>query len=160
MANWAWVENGEIKETHDELPRNWRHISGLYLSANDTEFLATLGWLPVIKQHQTYDTAQKIVTGFDHVLVDGQVIETLKLKDNPAPLGLVFFLTEFNMQYLRDERDKRLRQSDWTQLLDVQDILPDDTKRRYRIYRQALRDLPELAQTASTPDGEIPWPSL
>lgn len=50
---------------------------------------------------------------------------------------------------MREERDTRLRETDWTQLADS----PVD-KARWAIYRQQLRDLP-----ANTPDPAKPsWP--
>jgi hypothetical protein len=54
---------------------------------------------------------------------------------------------EINQQRLislRSERDKLLRDSDWTQM--VSDIpLTEAKKEAWRVYRQALRDLPETA---------------
>lgn len=42
---------------------------------------------------------------------------------------------------LRVERNKRLAESDWTQLNDI--ALSNVEKLKWAIYRQALRDLPE-----------------
>lgn len=42
------------------------------------------------------------------------------------------------MRLLREERDKRLSETDWTQNPDV----PDSTKTKWQTYRQSLRDLP------------------
>ena len=40
----------------------------------------------------------------------------------------------------RAQRNAVLRETDWTQLADA----PANTKKRYKAYRQALRDLPEV----------------
>ena len=45
------------------------------------------------------------------------------------------------MKLLREERDVRLAETDWTQNPDV----PDATKTKWQAYRQALRDLPATA---------------
>ena len=45
---YAHVENGSITY-RGSLPKTWRSISGLNLSANDTEYLKTLGWVPYIE---------------------------------------------------------------------------------------------------------------
>lgn len=70
-----------------------------------------------------------------------------------------FFDWEFNkevkeegaeMNRMRDERNRLLKNSDWSQLSDV----PDTIKQQYAVYRQALRDIP-------TQDGfpyNIDWP--
>jgi hypothetical protein len=52
MANWAHVQNEEIKELHDNLPMNWKNISGLRHSVEDTNFLNSIGWFKVEKQYE------------------------------------------------------------------------------------------------------------
>ena len=47
---------------------------------------------------------------------------------------------EHMKNFMREERDKRLLECDWTQTLDNK--LSDDKKNEWMIYRQALRDLP------------------
>lgn len=51
---------------------------------------------------------------------------------------------------IRDERDRMLRASDWTQLPDV----PEATRNLWASYRQALRDVP---QQPEFPDS-VDWP--
>ena len=46
-----------------------------------------------------------------------------------------------NYEDLRTVRDAILAESDWTQLPDSP--LTDDLKSQWKVYRQALRDLPE-----------------
>ena len=46
------------------------------------------------------------------------------------------------MRLLREERDQKLLETDWTQNPDV----PDATKTKWQVYRQALRDLPSTAE--------------
>lgn len=52
----------------------------------------------------------------------------------------------------RAKRDALLAASDWTQVLDAP--IDADTREAYRVYRQALRDIPE--QTGFP--GTIDWP--
>lgn len=42
---------------------------------------------------------------------------------------------------IRQKRDELLNETDWTQMADT--ALSEDKKEAYRIYRQALRDVPE-----------------
>lgn len=44
---------------------------------------------------------------------------------------------------LRSERNKRLQESDWTQLDDVKKIMPGEIAQIWLLYRQHLRDLPQ-----------------
>lgn len=53
---------------------------------------------------------------------------------------------------VRQERNKLLTNTDYTQVEDY----PEDKKYQYKIYRQALRDLP---QTYSNPEKVI-WPII
>jgi hypothetical protein len=52
---------------------------------------------------------------------------------------------------LRDERNRRLTATDWTQVADM----PEPTQLAWRPYRQALRDLPENTADPSAPN----WPA-
>ena len=57
----------------------------------------------------------------------------------------------FNKEVL-EQRNKLLAETDWTQLPDV----PENTKSRYKEYRQALRD---ITKQPGYPDNII-WPLL
>ena len=63
----------------------------------------------------------------------------------PAPT------VEDDMRVIRGERDRRIAESDWTQLPDV----PEATRLAWQTYRQALRDVP---QNNSDPLN-IAWPT-
>jgi len=47
--------------------------------------------------------------------------------------------SEDDMNWLRSERDRRISETDWTQLPDV----PEATKIAWQTYRQELRDVPQ-----------------
>lgn len=58
---------------------------------------------------------------------------------------------------LRRERDRRLAESDWTQLPDAP--LSGGQKEAWRVYRQVLRDLPEIIKVGKREViGEVAWP--
>ena len=44
-----------------------------------------------------------------------------------------------DMNWLREERDRKIAATDWTQLPDV----PEATRTAWQTYRQALRDVPQ-----------------
>ncbi len=56
------------------------------------------------------------------------------------------------LEAFRAERDRLLAASDWTQFADAP--LTDDQREAWRIYRQALRDLPET----TTDLAAVVWP--
>ena len=55
---------------------------------------------------------------------------------------------------VRAERDLRLVETDWTQLMDITDDHVPGTRENWRIYRQQLRDIPQQA----TFPGHVDWP--
>ena len=59
---------------------------------------------------------------------------------------------ELPTRFLREERNRRLRESDWTQGRDV--VLSNDEE--WKTYRQALRDLPTGTVDPSNPT----WPEI
>ena len=147
MANWALVEDKEIKELHDLLPKNWKNISGLNNSKDDLQLLKTLGWFSVVKHYQTYDDSIYEIGGYAHEIVDDSVIETLILREKsieiPIPETTFEELKAKFMDELRQKRNMLLSQCDWTQLADTQLLFDEETKTKWLVYRQALRDLPE-----------------
>lgn len=79
----------------------------------------------------THDEWQEALTGFSKV-VNGKHIYT-PLTQEQIDAG--------KMSAVRKTRNKLLQESDWTQT--VSDIpISEEKKEEWRIYRQALRDLP------------------
>ena len=62
---------------------------------------------------------------------------------------------ERQLRWLRKERDKLLRDSDWTQYNDV--TLDSDKKTEWATYRQALRDI--TVSFSSVSDENFAWPT-
>ena len=58
-----------------------------------------------------------------------------------------------NLIYIRQWRDKKLQESDWTQVADA----PVD-KEAWATYRQQLRDLPEQYTQESVENGTFALP--
>jgi hypothetical protein len=165
MANWAYVEENEIKELHDLLPKSWRNISGLRLLENNTEFLNSIGWYSVIKQHQSYDKSSYQTDGYNYVFDEKRVIETIKLieyQENLEQQLISFDQQKINFLFLlREERNRRLINSDWSQLLDTQEFFNDDERIEWKKYRQYLRDLTDIYVNDSTIDLElVNWPVI
>ena len=59
---------------------------------------------------------------------------------------------QWNMDLIRETRNKLLLESDWTQGQDSP--LSDEKKTEWRTYRQALRDIPD----SNTNYNEVVWP--
>lgn len=137
MANWAVVENNQVTELYDLLPNSWRNISGLNLSANDTDFLESLGWYPIVKAQEEYDGSLYCIDSYSYDFINNQVIESFTLKDIPPQPT---YSAEGEEQ-VRERRNRLLAESDWVQLADVQAKMAPEPKLLWAEYRQKLRDI-------------------
>lgn len=87
---------------------------------------------------------------------DADVIR-LRTKSDAA---LIAKVRESDLAFIRTVRDDALRQTDWTRMDD--NGLDAATKEAWRVYRQALRDLPQTTSNykrvtwPSPPDAEFP----
>lgn len=158
MANWVHVENNEITGYYDILPKNWKNVSGLDLSKDDLPFLKSLGWYPVTKQPEDYNKQTHRIINYNYEIRENDVYETYVLSEkivNIADLKNQF------MQAVRTERNKRLIESDWTQLADVQNSFDESTKNSWVQYRQDLRNVPQIYAGNEYLDYyEVVWPQL
>jgi hypothetical protein len=162
MANWVHVENNKITGQYDILPKNWRNVSGLDLSKDNVSFLKSLGWYPVTKQVDSYDDVNYYISGYDYEIRENDVLEKYVLSEKPenAPIDLVALKTEF-LNNLREVRDQKLSDSDWTQLVDVQNLFDEETKNKWMIYRQELRDITEIYLNNDIIDiNQVNWPTI
>lgn len=165
MANWAHVENNEIIGLYDLLPKNWKNVSGLDLSKNDLPFLKTLGWYPVINQNISFDDAKYFIQKYNYTIDENSVLQIPVLIEKtfePAgPVENYSALKHVFILELRKERNQKLLDSDWTQLADVQNMLNEETKNKWTIYRQALRDITQDYLNNEIIDiKQVAWPEL
>jgi len=89
------------------------------------------------------------IDGKTYKLVDGKVSPMTKKQSEDYLEKLNY---ENKMSIARFERDKRLSESDWTQL--TSSPLSDAKKAEWEIYRQALRDYLEVL--SNNPEAEFP----
>lgn len=164
MAEWAYILDNKIEELHDQLPNNWKNISGLNLGKDDLPLLKSLGWFPVSKNYQWYNDLVYKIDGYEYTIQEHDILESYKLVDLPQPVVVPFDAVAEKVDFLvrlRLERNKRLSESDWTQLSDIQSKLEETEKVRWSTYRQALRDLPDIYSNDETFTLEnITWPGF
>ena len=126
-------------------------ISNLSLSEGNDEYLKSLGWVSLIEispdaEMGPYQCANpdKIIINEDHEksihsfrdMTDEEKIQ----RDKDAYYSL------------RWQRDERLVATDWCSSSDI--TMPDDIK----VYRQALRDIPETCDISKFDGHEFKWP--
>lgn len=153
MANYVYIENGKITEKVDVLPRNWRNISGLNLSANDDKFLNSHGWYKVNKEHINFNPETHQIIEHSYTIQDNIVTEIPIISEKT----IESFENRKNnfLNGLREIRNRRLRLCDWTQLNDT--IL--ENQQEWIEYRQKLRDLPSLYEDNDIVNFDsINWP--
>jgi|TARA_R110000744_G_scaffold25717_2_gene63659 hypothetical protein len=135
------------------LPKKWGNVSGLHLSDGNDEYLKTLGWLPLVETNVTPTYNQKFDTDVitveeDRVLLIHRAID--------MTIGERADRDESHIEGLREIRNRRLLDSDWTQASDHSSPLADDKKAEWATYRQSLRNLPATADMIAWPDV---WPT-
>jgi hypothetical protein len=149
MANWAFVEDGNVVEYYDSLPKNWRNITGLDLSANDLPFLRSVGWYPVQKNYTEFDSATHKQTGVEYTLNADYIVESNVVEPKTqTDLDLEDFYRREQITHatlmMRRLRDQLLTESDWTQTADMQELLSPAQRIEWKNYRQQLRDFPSI----------------
>lgn len=163
MSSFAYVENNEIKGIYDKLPKAWKNISGFNYLENDVQKLKEYGWYQIKEQLVNVDSSVGYVARFDYK------IETDFVRKTPI---VEYYTDEYLIQQrlmqenafwdsFRNRRNTLLKDSDYTQLVDSQNIKDDTWKNNWKNYRQALRDLPQqyIGTTEFNIDN-IAWPVI
>lgn len=84
------------------------------------------------------------------VIINSPVPEDIEIL---TPEQLQAKILEDYKNFIRQERDRRLAECDWTQAIDSP--LTDEKKSEWQIYRQSLRD---LISTITDTTSIINWP--
>ena len=163
MANYAHIENGQITGVYDLYPDNWRNVSNFYLLVNESELIYNLGWRTIVRASlPTYNSETQRLGNPFQVLVGDEVREEVEVVNLPT-IEVVAPVTQTEeeasatkaiyhtnaMEALRNERDKLLAETDFTQLADVIKINGTELTLLFEEYRQALRDLPNSYEVDS-----------
>lgn len=139
MANWAVIENGNITETYDSLPKNWRNISNLHASEGDLNSLIQFGWYPIEHEQVNYDGNTQILEKSDTVIQDKKVIQKYTVRNISTDELYETFISN-----LRKTRNKLLENSDYMCLVDIVNSRNSQYLVDITTYRQQLRNLPDL----------------
>jgi len=135
------------------LPKSWGNVSNLHLSNGDDAYLKTLGWLPLVETNvtpavnQTFDT--DVITAEEN-----RVTLVHRVRDMTAEE--IADRESSHMNNLREQRNQKLVDSDWTHASDHPSPVAAAKKTEWETYRQALRDFPETADITTWPPS---WPT-
>ena len=135
------------------LPKSWGNISNLHLSNGDDAYLKTLGWLPLVETNVTPAVNQAFDTDVVTVEED-RVLLIHRARDMTAEE--IADRDSSHMNNLREQRDQKLVDSDWTHASDYPSPVAAAKKTEWETYRQALRDFPETADITTWPPS---WPT-
>lgn len=144
---YAYVQNGEVKESNRLLPKNWANISNFDLLDNET--LKGFGWYEYSFQPAIVPDGHRI-DGRYFEITENAVIE----HENVRPITEQEIADEINSLWknIRSKRNIQLLESDWTQVLDSP--LNEEKKQEWQVYRQSLRDI-----TTQPDPFNITWPT-
>lgn len=160
MAQWVLVENNQVKEYHDLLPKNWGNYSGLNLSADDLPFLKSLGWYKVRKNPENYNPYTQRLTGYNYVIHENDVEEIPIIENMSEEEVTANRQSRYNshLWQIRQHRNRLLQSTDYTQVLDMQDKYTEQQKQNILAYRQALRDITANITEFNFESATIIWP--
>lgn len=122
----------------------------------DTDFVEGVSYNGLIAVHLPNDT-DMVAFAKTNVYQNGQWATRPTKPDafhNWNGVEWVFEADRFDSA-LRAQRNNKLYLSDWTQTADAP--LTAEKKEEWRLYRQALRDIPEINEATTLED--IAWPS-
>lgn len=153
MARYAHIENNEITGVYDFLPENWRNISNFRALESETDYITSLGWRTIVKNPPNYNPVTQYMGNPKYTLVDDVVFEDIEIFNVPVVVAQTYesppthvidnnSLHIMAVQQLREKRDQLLKETDFTQLIDVSKINGAEMTSAYETYRQQLRDLP------------------
>lgn len=111
---YAHVDENGLVDYRGELPRNWKHVSGLNL-ATDQEFLQSLGWVPLVIIEPDLESNQ---------VKDGEtiVIDFDPPEPDTGPIGLVVRVTiTEGKRNLTQKEIKETAQSIWERDMRISD---------------------------------------
>jgi len=159
-VRYAYITNGIIANVYDLLPDSWNNISNFpVLWATEPDVVRSMGWRTVQVPEIEYNSLTHTLSEPIYTIVDDEVVETRELIEVvvPEPIPTIpptnqqTSATKQNrhgacMQIIRQERDRLLRDTDFTQLADVVTANGPELTEAYRVYRQQLRDLPSAYQ--------------
>lgn len=117
MANWAYVENGEIKEKYDILPDNWKNISNFHALKNDVEYLKKLNWLPIKHIQYNYDPTIQKLDNVRYKIEDADITEEWDIVDIPNILPTVDEIEKMLVEETQHRLDEFARTKKYDNIL-------------------------------------------
>jgi len=152
MQKYCYIENGEVVRANQELPNVWKNVSNFYLLPES--MLKTYGWLPLTVENEN----RPVFVSSSYIIEEDGVREVIVTRDKTVEEIEEEAAKELEMQWhqVRSQRDELLKQSDLLVLIDKWETLTEERKEEIRVYRQALRDIPQTFQDPS----EVIWPNL
>jgi len=164
MPIFAFVENNEIKELTDGLPKNWRTYSNFSSLENEPELLASIGWQQVEKIDPPYNLENQRLDNYKYILRNGVVTFEPEIIDiiPPTPEEIaesIRIQNEEQWRNIRLQRDQKMRDFEWRIMRNQRQTflgLPTtDNMIDLQTYMQALADI-----TLQPDPFNITWPIL
>lgn len=139
------VQNNSIVGYPRPLPQNWMDVSNFHVL--EEERIRQYGWFPV-RVVTANKSETDVVTGQRFEITENEVIQYEEIRQKTQ--SELQDEIDGKWDNIKQERDKLLTETDWTQLADV--VLKNLDE--WRKYRQELRDI------TSQPDpNQIIWPT-
>lgn len=150
MKKYIEIYNNEIVQIHESLPQCWNNISNFHiLSDNELQDLSWSGnsgfkFYKFIENPKPEKVKLYDIFGPNYIIDDeNKIVQTEWKLEKKSP--------EVAWNIIRTDRNKKLSNLDWTQILDSP--LNEQKRAEFKIYRQNLRDI-----TNQKDPFNITWP--
>lgn len=112
MANYAFIENGNLEGLYDTLPINWRNISNFYLLSDDE--IVNYGWKKIIKPVLDYNPETHYLGNTDYYVLGTEVYERIAIVQiPPAPSSQEVTKILSQWEEVRKLRDQKMNEFQW-----------------------------------------------
>lgn len=163
---WAYKDSDGTITEHNGLPQTWQNVSNFFALEDNKEYLRTFGWYPLVDDTSPTTNDSLQYYGSPSYTIDENFIVRRKCEiyfyqNLPSQEEIQENKKNEFFKNLRDQRDYLLKESDWTQLADIQNLKDNDWKISWANYRQALRDLPsQYVEDLNFDVSKIQWPDI
>ncbi|CAB4132889.1 Phage tail assembly chaperone protein [uncultured Caudovirales phage] len=150
MAQYAVIENGLITEIYDNIPLNWKNVSGFNL-LSDTE-RQNFGFFPITQPTTIYNPIRHNLISNEIELDENDLpFVNQILEDKMSDAEYNTYLVNESLSILRNRRDSYLNASDWTMATDLVDLYGEEWVNNWKTYRQQLRDFTDTYKNKNKP---------
>ncbi len=150
MSKYAVITGNKIEELYDDIPKNWRNISGFNLLSDKER--SDLGFVSVKQSSIIYDPVRhNLISNNVEIDTNGEPFVNIVVTDKITEEEFIKFKVNESIDILRNIRNGLLNSSDWAMTVDNVEQRGDTWKNSWASYRKQLRDITDQYISVTEP---------